>query len=96
MKLVWLKLAQIDLEKIMEYYTKEAGSAVTNKLLKKIVTSARLIKENPFIGNKTYQDDLMEWHIPNIPFTLPYRLKNNQIQILRVFHQSQNKPDYWD
>ena len=96
MELVWLKLAQIDLEKIREYYNKEAGKTVTNKLLKKIVTSARLIQENPLIGNKTYQDDLLEWHIPKIPFTLPYRIKNNQIQILRVFHQSQNKPDYWD
>jgi len=95
MEVVWLKLAQIDLEKIRTYYTENAGTQVANNILRKIVHSAKLIQEHPYIGNNTAQDDLMEWSIPNIPFTLPYQLKNNTIQILRVFHESQQRPDYW-
>ena len=40
--------------------------------------------------------DMLEWHIPTIPYTLPYRILNNQIQILRVFNENQNKPSKWE
>jgi len=95
MDIVWLKLAQIDLGQIRSYYSENAGQKIADTLLKKIVHSTKLIQEHPYIGNNTEQDDLMEWSIPKIPFTLPYRLKNNEIQILRVFHESQERPDYW-
>ena len=41
-------------------------------------------------------EDILEWHIPGIPYTFPYRILNNQIQILRVFHEAQDKPSKWE
>jgi len=38
----------------------------------------------------------LEWHIPNLTYTLPYRVMGDDIEILRVFHHSQEKPSRWE
>lgn len=44
----------------------------------------------------TDDEEILEWHIPDTHYSIPYRIKGNEIQILRVFHQSQDLPDNWD
>jgi plasmid stabilization system protein ParE len=62
----------------------------------KIKKSLLLLSEQPHMGHPTDDDEVLEWHIPGLPYTLPYRIVGNQIQILRVFHEAQNKPNKWE
>jgi len=31
-----------------------------------------------------------------LPFVLPYRVARGRIEILRVFHEAQERPDHWE
>ena len=95
-RLVWLESAQLDLLDIQGYYAEKASRDIAAKLLQKIYASANTLLEQPFIGTSTADDDILEWHIPNVNYTLPYMINGNDIEILRVFHQSQSKPSKWE
>ncbi|SHE22514.1 type II toxin-antitoxin system RelE/ParE family toxin [methanotrophic endosymbiont of Bathymodiolus puteoserpentis (Logatchev)] len=95
MKVVLLPFAKEDLLEIKYYLSKESPQA-TKIVGQKIKKSLSLLSENPYIGTIKEDGDILEWHIPGIPYTLPYRIINNQIQVLRVFHEAQNKPSKWE
>ncbi len=96
MRLIWLSHAQNDLGELANYYSNKASQKVAAQLIQKIVRSAELLREQPGMGVVTFDDDILEWHIPGLSYTLPYRIKDNDIEILRVFHQSQDKPSHWE
>jgi plasmid stabilization system protein ParE len=54
-----------------------------------------LLTEQPHIGHPTDDEEVLEWHIPGLPYSLPYRIIDNQIQVLRVFHEAQHRPESW-
>lgn len=95
-RLVWLYSAKMDLLDIQTYYTEKASSAIAAKLLQRIFTSAECLLEQPLMGSQAMDDDILEWHIPDLSYTLPYRIQGEDIEILRVFHQSQEKPSKWE
>jgi len=95
MKVVLLPFAKEDLQEIRQYISKENPTA-SKKVAEKIKKSLSLLSEQPHIGHITDDDEILEWHIPKLPYTLPYRIINNEIQILRVFHEAQNRPYKWE
>jgi len=95
MKVVLLPFAKNDLQEIRRYIAKESPQSAKTVAVK-IKKSLLLLAEQPHIGHPTDDDEVLEWHIPGLPYTLPYRIVGNQIQILRVFHEAQNKPNKWE
>jgi len=96
MKIVWLPLALGDLSQIDEYYTEVASKAVANRQLKKVVKASRLLQEQPYMGHISPNDpEVLEWHIPNTSYTLPDMLETDEIRILRLFDERQEKPSSW-
>ena len=94
--IVWLKSAKLDLIEINAYYSEKASPKVAASLLKRIHSSAVHLAEQPYMGVQTMDDDILEWHIPDLPYTLPYMINGDDLEILRVFHQSQNKHSKWE
>ena len=94
--IVWLNAAKLDLIDIQAYYSERASPQVAARLLQRIFQSSSLLTEQSLIGSPTMDDDILEWAIPNLNYTLPYQIKGNDIEILRVFHQSQKKPSRWE
>lgn len=96
MKIVWLPLALGDLSQIDEYYTQVASKAVANRQLKKVVKASRLLQVQPYMGHISPNDpEMLEWHIPNTSYTLPYMIEADEVRILRVFDERQEKPSSW-
>lgn len=95
-RIIWLEYAKFDLLDIQAYYSEKASPKIAAQLLQKIYTSASYLIDHPLIGITTMDDDILEWHIPNMNYTLPYRIKGDDIEILRVFHQAQKKPSKWE
>lgn len=99
MKIIWLPLALDDLSSIDKYYTRVAGKSVANKQIQKVVKASRLIQKQPYIGHTSPNDtdeDVLEWNIPSTTYTLPYMVLTDEIRILRVFDQRQERPESWD
>ena len=94
-RIVWLNSAQKDMRGIFEYYAEKASPKVASNLLQRIVQSIEYLIEQPYMGVPVY-DELMEWNIPDLSYVLPYRVKGNDIEILRVFHTAQEQPSKWE
>lgn len=63
--------------------------------------SARLQKaidflgQHPNAGRASEQFDFREWSVTGLPYVIPYRIRDEAIEILRVFHTSRQRPDNW-
>lgn len=95
MRVILLPHAREDLREIKEYIAKE-NPEVSRRVAERIKQALHVLSENPYIGNLKDDEGILERHLPGIPYTLPYRIINNDLQILRVFHESQNKPNKWE
>ena len=97
MRIVWLERAHTDFQNIIEYYSENAEAYIAYEIIQRIVDSAEKLIDFPYMGHICPDDEeILEWHIPDTNYTIPYRIKGEEIQVLRVFHQLQDKPDNWD
>ena len=87
MKIVWTEPARQDLRKIFEYIAEENPRAA-RALLAEIKERVTVLKNNPQLGRKGRIEGTRELVLTGTHYLLPYRVKNQQIQILSVFHTS--------
>ena len=96
MKIVWLQLAQRDLRSISAYYESAASKELADRLMQRIVHCASRLIENPYIGGPSESiDGVHEIQVPRLPYLIPYRVVADRVEILRVFHESQDRPSSW-
>jgi plasmid stabilization system protein ParE len=96
MRIVWLALAQRDLFSIDDYYREVANKAVADRVLQTIVHAAETLLDHPFLGHPSEStDQVHELQVPRLPCVLPYRVVADRIEILRVFHEAQDRPPRW-
>lgn len=92
MKIVWTEPARQDLRQAFGYIVEDSPKAAA-KLLSVIKERAALLQDNPHMGRMGRVDGTRELVITGTPYILPYRVKDNQIQILAVFHGARRWPD---
>ena len=92
MRVRWLKRALRDLEEAEEYIAQDDPQAATAVVLK-IVRAVSLLKDQSGIGRSGRVPGTKELIVPNTPFIVPYRVKDDTVQILRVYHSSRVWPD---
>lgn len=93
MRVKWLKRALDDLEAVEAYIAQENPVAAA-RVVVKIVRTTTLLQEQPGIGRVGRVPGTKELLIPNTPFIVPYRVKDNTVQVLRVYHSSRKWPDH--
>lgn len=87
MEIVWAEPARHDLCEILEYVAVDNANAAL-KLLTEINKRVLLLSDNPSIGRLGRVENTKELMLPGTHYILPYRVVNNQIQVLAVFHTS--------
>ena len=92
MKIVWTEPARNDLRDIFIYISEENPNAART-LLSEIKERAVLLQDNPLIGRIGRVDGTRELVITGTHYILPYRIKEQQIQILAVFHGARLWPE---
>ena len=92
MEIVWTKPARHDLREIFEYIAEDNVTAAST-LLAEINERVTLLLDNPGIGRVGRVDGTKELVLTGTHYILPYRVINNQIQVLAVFHTSRLWPD---
>jgi toxin ParE1/3/4 len=92
MMIKWLDDAVNDLRALRQYISQDKPSAA-NQIAKRISHAVSLLSEHPSMGRKGRVMGTRELIILNTPFIIPYRVKNNCIEILRIFHTAMKWPD---
>jgi toxin ParE1/3/4 len=91
MEIKWLRLALKDLDDIAEYISIDNPNAARN-LVKLLWEQTQILKNHPNIGRPGRVIDTRELVVDNTKYIIPYRVVNEQIQILRVLHASRKWP----
>ena len=94
MQIIWLKTALKNLNEIAEYIAQESPQAAS-QAVEAIETQVNLLATQPSMGRPGRVLGTRELVISNTHYLVPYRIKNNAVEILRVFHTSRRPPQNW-
>ena len=92
MRVRWLRRALLDLDAAEAYIAQDDPHAAADVVLK-IVRVVSLLKGQSGIGRTGRVSGTKELIVPNTPYIVPYRVKADTIQILRVYHMSRKWPE---
>ena len=91
MKVVWFKRAIWDLQSAKDYITQDNPLAA-QQIVQRIKNKVSLLSKQPGIGRPGRVPNTKELVIDRTSFILPYRVRDNRIEILRVLHTSRRWP----
>ena len=94
MEVRWLKKALNNLNKHAEFIAQDNPQAAII-VVQRIKESVELLKENPSLGRPGRIGGTKELVIDKTSYIVPYRVCNNRVEILRVFHTSRKPPKQW-
>ncbi|MCL2029109.1 MAG: type II toxin-antitoxin system RelE/ParE family toxin [Deltaproteobacteria bacterium] len=94
MRVRWLRTAKNNLEAAAEFIARDDLEAA-QKFYSYIRERADHLANNPNMGRPGRVFGTRELVIGGYPYIIPYRLKDGEVQILRVFHTSQKPPLSW-
>jgi toxin ParE1/3/4 len=93
MNIVWSSEAIRDLISLRAYIAEESPASARRVVIRILQTVETLLPHNPQVGRPGRVPDTRELVIPRTPYIVPYRLQNQTIQILRVYHGAQRWPE---
>jgi toxin ParE1/3/4 len=88
----WLDDAIDDLKALRQYIAIDKLSAA-NRLAKRILNAVSLLPDQPSMGRPGRVLGTRELIVSSTPYIVPYRVKNNSIEILRVLHVAMEWPE---
>lgn len=92
MQVIWFKHAVLDLKSVRDYITQD-NPQTAQQVVQRIKDKVSLLSEQPGIGRPGRAPNTKELLVDRTPFILPYRVRNNKIEILRVLHTSRRWPE---
>jgi toxin ParE1/3/4 len=92
MRVVWTAPALRDLASIRTYIAQERPSAAERQI-RRVVAAAAALAEFAESGRPGRRAGTRELVVSRTPYTLPYRLRGELIEVARVLHGRQRWPD---
>lgn len=90
----WLEKALLEFDDALDFLAEKNQSSAEN--LAKIVTDAvNALEDQPHLGRPGRVKGTRELVINGYPYLIPFRVINNEVQILRVFHTKRKPPLKW-
>jgi addiction module RelE/StbE family toxin len=93
MRVRWTLPALRDLEAIGEFIEHDNSGAVAARIVTAILDQAENLAAFPHIGRPGHIAGTRELVIVDTPFIAPYRVRDDAVEILAVFHGSRKWPD---
>jgi toxin ParE1/3/4 len=93
MTLQWSPQAIDDLILLRHHISTEDPAAAKRVALHILHCVEQLLLENPQLGHPGRVPGTRELAIPKTPFVVPYRVHNDLLQILRVYHHARRWPE---
>lgn len=92
LKVRWLAQASSDLQQVEAYIAQDDPRAALRIVLR-VIDAVSHLKDNPGMGRAGRIDGTRELVVSDTPFLVPYRVKGDWIEILRVFHHARKWPE---
>jgi addiction module RelE/StbE family toxin len=94
MEVKWLNKALRNIDEAAEYISRDDPQAAII-VVQRIKESVNLLRESPSLGRPGRVDGTKELVIDKTSYIVPYRICDNKVEILRVFHTSKKPPMHW-
>jgi plasmid stabilization system protein ParE len=93
MKIILSPLANQDLDDIESYIFKDNPTAAVDVILRILDKIQNVIVLNPSIGRKGRILGSREFVMPDLPYVIPYRVKDETLEVIRIIHTSREYPN---
>ncbi len=90
MRVRWTPLAAADVQRISDYL-REHHPQYRQPTMRKLYEKIRTLKEAPYVGRPGRIEGTRELLFPPMPYIAVYRVREQSIEIWRVFHTSQDR-----
>ena len=92
MRLRWTQLAAQDLTHICDFITEHGGPTAARGAALAIFEEVSVLAQFPEAGRTGRKHDTRELVIARFPYVVIYRLRNENVEVLRILHSSQKWP----
>jgi addiction module RelE/StbE family toxin len=92
LRLRWTSRAERDLDEIADYIGQDSPAAAARVILELIDQVESALLGQPAVGRPGRVLGTRELVIGGLPYVVPYRLREKDIEILRVLHTSRRWP----
>jgi len=93
LRLRWTRLAERDLDDIADYIGLDSPAAAARVILELIEQTETLLTRHAALGRAGRLLGTRELVIQGLPYVIAYRVRDNDVEILRVLHTSRRWPD---
>ena len=87
-QLEWSRHSQADRQKIAEFYATEASIFIADEAIRAIQSAGELAAKNPLHYRDGHKQDTHEYVMRRFPYIIVYRVKTDNVVVLRVLHQA--------
>lgn len=92
MRVRWLRTALANLDAEAEYIA-EDNPAAAGRTVQRILRAVKLLGKNPAMGRAGRVAGTRELVVAGTTYILPYRVRGEAVEILRVFHAARKWPE---
>lgn len=94
MQVRWLRKAAQNLEDAHDYFAKD-NPMIAQAFVQDVYRLVNLLTIQPAMGRAGRVTGPRELVVQDYPFIIPYRVQQDEIHILRVFHTRLRLPSQW-
>ncbi len=94
MRVSWLRAALRNLDEEATYIAAD-DEAAARVVVARVLDAVAQLAEQPAMGRPGRVPGTRELVVRNTRYIVPYRVRGDEIQILRVFHTSRRPPQRW-
>ena len=91
MRVRWLRMALANLNAEAEYIARDDPAAAA-RVVTAINRAVQNLRRYPSLGGPGRVIGTRELVVPGTPYIVPYRVRNDAVEVLRVFHGTRRWP----
>lgn len=95
MRVKWLRQALRNLDDEAAYIAQDSPQSAA-AFVAHMLTSAEMLAAHPHMGRPGRVPGTRELVVTHFPYILPYRVRAQNVEILRVFHTARKWPQRFD
>ena len=94
MRVRWLRKALRNLDEEAAYIAND-DSAAARIVVERVLNAVAMLAQQPDMGRPGRVPGTRELVVPRTRYIVPYRVRGDAVEILRVFHTSRRHPQRW-
>lgn len=94
MRIRWLRTALRNLDTEAAYIARDDPGAA-QVVVQRVLDAVAALAEQPALGRPGRVAGTRELMVPKTRYLVPYRVRSQTVEVLRVFHSSRRLPQQW-